>query len=359
MSDQRPIERRPHFAQAVNPREVEAQRKKSASNRRRKFINISGTIALAAAALGSFGFLSTYKIHSSDQQGPNPTQGFEVSRNETLDILRQDAAEIGSEDLFDKYKVLAVSTKAADKALEKQGKNYSELPDTLMDAKWTVDEINTLRRSLDNFPSSLFEPINDVGLTVFKGKSDYMHECECYAATFNKTGFIGFGEGGISSADWDGTMQITSHEFTHRFDALTKQKLWVPIEIFLSGSNYLDLPYFKDQEYFQEIAKRDIGDDVDRKSAVAIFGSFAPDQEFIEGVAGISQLYIRGYERFMRAAGPILDGHGYNKAKLKHVASSKLAEKYPRAFSIYTLYKQEVFVGAEYDQEGKIIKPQK
>lgn len=357
MSDQRPIERKPHFVQAVNPREVEAQRKKLVSDRRRKFINIGGTIALVASTLGSFGFLSTYK--NSPEPAPHPTQGLEAQEPDAFHILQKDTRDIGSQNLFDKYQVMAVSTKSADKALEMLGHNFAELPDTLINVSWSADEIDTLDKALGNLPSSLSEPINGVNLTVFKGKSDYMKSCKCYAASFNDTGFIGFGQGGISSRDWDGTMQIASHELTHRFDALTKEKLWLPIKIFIKDSKYLDLPYFKDQDYFKEIAKRDIGDDVDRRSAVAIFGSFAPDQDFIEGVAGISQLYIRGYERFMRAAGPILDGHGYNKAKLKHISVSKLAEKYPRAFSIYTLYKQEVFAGAEYDAEGNIIRSQK
>jgi len=356
MSDQQNLERKPHFVQAVNPREEELQRQKSRSDRRRKFVNIGGTVALLASTLGSFGFLSTYK--SNPDQAPQATQGAEVSYAEVTTLLQQDAEGIGSQKLFDKYQVLAVSTKAAEAALRMQGRNYDELPEELVDTRWTTDEIETLDMALDNLPKSLSEPINGVGLTLFKGKNDYMHACKCYAATFNDTGFIGFGEGGISSSDWDGTMQIASHELTHRFDALTKERLKLPIKMFITDSKFLELPYFKDEDYFKDITKREIGDDVDRKSAVAIFGSFAPDQEFVEGVAGISQLYIRGYERFMRAAGPILDGHGYNKAKLKYVTVDKLAEKYPRAFGIYIAYKQEVFKGAEYDQQGRIIKPQ-
>lgn len=222
--------------------------------------------------------------------------------------------------------------------------------------RWSDNDLIVLDELLSQTPKSLYEELDGKKFGIFIG--DFGTDCGCGGAYYPKTGILGL-SGSFNPDNKDGDMSLLIHETTHRYDELTNYMLWPKLRDILAEQKYLDLEEFQfvgrkdpDSErafydYLSQVNVDGIKPD-DVIGAISTLSSLAPNQGFVEGVAGISQRYVTGRERFMRSFGPLLDNGGYESANKQNLSSKQLVTAYPKTEQLYNLYKNEVFKGKEY-----------
>jgi len=221
------------------------------------------------------------------------------------------------------------------------------------DVAWTRQQLNTFSSTLEGLPKEMYE-----GETFFL--ADFGTDFAPAGVYYNGHKMIGFQYECINP-DSGGTRSLVVHEIMHSYDDAKKQVLWGKVDAILGDKSYLKLKDFdfKDVDFDNLFKTHIIGsDNVGYTNIFAINGalatlkSFAPDQSFGEGIAGLAQVYAAGKENFYLSIGPLLDGNGYDGFDKNQLASKNLEEVFPKTHALYELYKQEVFQGKEYSGVG-------
>lgn len=208
--------------------------------------------------------------------------------------------------------------------------------------RWTMKELRGIDTVLNLLPTKLIEPIDGKNLTMFS--ADYIDtDCDCAGASYGETGVVGFAQGSIGDEDIEGNLSLVVHELMHRLDALTKHEIDAKVREILGDSDFLNSEFMKTHNQLS---------DIDMFDARRTLGSFAPYESFDEGIAGFSQIYVKGYERFMNALGPMIDGN-----KDVELIGADLSLNYPKTQNIYKIYQEFVFDGKEYDEYQKKLNP--
>lgn len=229
------------------------------------------------------------------------------------------------------------------------GKDYnpldlSQVPSEVA-TRWEEEDLQLYGDLFSFLPDSLYKPINGVGTKVFRGDIGET-DCACAGSSYGKSGVIGM-ETKVGIGDRWGTFTVLAHEETHRFDALNGYKLQADVRELLGGR----LNELRQTEGF--IEKHTVGagaaDTLESLSDKGTLPGGDPHQTIIEGVADLSQEYIRGHDAFIKSLGPVLDGKGAEAMKLD--PSKTLAENFPLTEKLYTYYKQNVFGEKEYTAE--------
>lgn len=210
-------------------------------------------------------------------------------------------------------------------------------------SNWTNEELLIIDEMFSYLPPSLIQPIDEVDLKLFPGSFDT--NCSCAGVYLGK-GVIGIQEDVIDLVDptdprhsdyRDTLFSVLVHEVTHRRHFLTN----FAIDHKLRGIVGRD----------SRLIEEKINSNIDKfpltyggSMAEEAFRSFAEEgghRNHLEGVAEISEIYILGYEEFMKSIGPFLDSDSFS--------SEDLSLKYPKTQELYDLYKGEIFGGLEYD----------
>lgn len=215
--------------------------------------------------------------------------------------------------------------------------------------KFDVEQIQLLDEFFSYLTPSFYQPRKGVGYGLVKMGPEFKYAGESYS----DSGLIGLTPGGIDPKHPEGSFSLLVHESAHRFDFLTDGFLRGEVEEILRNNDYLSLPDFADaQKYDVDRLVRMLGvgglEGDDTNGALGTLGSFAPGQSYVEGIAGLAQLYVKGRDRFLEALGPLLDGKGFLSREYQSF-SGDLSSQFPTAQRLYDLYKGRVFDGKEYD----------
>jgi len=222
--------------------------------------------------------------------------------------------------------------------------------DSWQDTKVGFDkeQLIELEQQLNYVPRELLVPVYPQRFGIILRGDDFKLGGD--AVEFTR--MMAIGKGGINLQDRKGTFSIFIHEAAHLYDAALKEIPWIRVKELLGDKDFADLAdmkaYFADK---QGLSSNYSEFNDDQKGALATFSSFVPGQEFVEGIAGIAQVYVNGYESFMNAVGPLLDGDGYTSSDYPgYITDTNLLLKtYPKAQALYEYYKQIFFGGKEYD----------
>jgi hypothetical protein len=222
--------------------------------------------------------------------------------------------------------------------------------DSWQDTKvgFNKEQLIELKQLLNYMPQELLVPIYPQRFGIILRGDDFKDAGEAYYGSR----MIGVGKDTINLSDRKGTFSLLAHEETHSLDAALKEISWLRVKDILGDKDLADLADMK--AYFankQGLSSNYSKFSDDQKGALATFSSFVPGQEFAEGIAGLSQVYVNGYESFMNAVGPLLDGNGYTSSDYPGYITdtNSLSKTYPKAQALYDYYKQVFFEGKEYD----------
>lgn len=232
---------------------------------------------------------------------------------------------------------------------------------------WTINQLSIMDGVLSLMPSSLLKPINGIELKIFIGNIEGQCSAECLGLEYKESRTVGFKKELVREDNKDGLFSLGIHEFTHGLYNVTNHSLLPEVNQILGDKTFLKLKEFKEIKgepvgnsnlavfildsalRFKKIDPFLIQKFVDQQMAVRTLASFAPSKNFGEGIAGLSQIYILGKERFLKALGPVLDGSGYdNNEDTSNPTIEGLMQKYPKAEALYKLYENLVFGGKEY-----------
>lgn len=332
---------------AESERTIPQSKAKGASWKRR-FLKAAAPLTLGLTL--SFNPLSVFEDSSDTSVEASLPHS---PRHEAMSLIKGEVLTTSAKEVYEKYGVYLISLKTADDAMEKLGINFPDSPD---DLDWTPEEVKIVGKVLGNLPPSLTGPINGEPLVIFKGGPSLQETCkDCYGGYFHEAHFVGLSKIATDDLEKDNNMQLITHELTHRRDDLMGNPLWGRVNDLLQGSRFVNLPYYKNDPESQLAKLMDIGTFFDRKTAIATFGSFMSDDSFVEGIAGLSQLYVSGdWENFMRTVGPLTDGKGYRN--IPKIKTNDLPNKYPVAAALYLVYQGNMFDGVQYSSQGLMIK---
>jgi hypothetical protein len=224
--------------------------------------------------------------------------------------------------------------------------------DSYKDTKvgFSDEQLSLLDEMLSYMPKHFYEPVDGQKFGIILRGDDFTFAGE----SNNGTRMICIGKDGVNPSDRNGTFSLLIHEGTHGLDATSNYFIWANVKDILKGSSFADLNDF--DAYFA--SKQGLPSDYarfrdDQKAALATFSSFLLGQSLSEGIAGLSQLYVRGRVEFINAVGPLSDNGGYESAdaSIQIEDPNILAQKYTKATALYDLYKQMFFEGKEYDPQ--------
>lgn len=239
-------------------------------------------------------------------------------------------------------------------AYEFLGITYNELDSNLIPlnapVRWDSKQLKLFDAVFSYMPPTLYEPINGINLKLFQAELGSTNtSCLCDGQHFG-SGVVGVNE----QYDRWRAFNTTVHEATHRMDDLTGYSVQAGVrgiigdrlrelhmeQSFILGNTKPDS--FESETVFS-LADTDI-----YKPQIGSSNAYN-HRTFKEGVAQLSQMYIRGYEEFMSSLGPILDGSGKSVKEADPSISS--AKNFPKTQTLYELYKKNVFGDMEYDKK--------
>lgn len=259
--------------------------------------------------------------------------------------------QLSEQEIEDKYNINLFTMKEGVQAL---GWTYDEQNEKMIGqappVRWREDQLAMVDDLMQFLPDKLYST-NLEGKRLGIMLSDFGTDCECGGVSYPGTGIIGVSNEGFNPSDREGAFSLLAHELTHRIDSpeLREEVGKILGNEFYSGLDQLD---------------RDLESDPDKSAAISTI-KLISEGEFTEPVANISQFYVRGYERFMHAIGPLVDGPGYPDLEAennKPLGIDSLPVAYPKTQALYDLYKQMIFDGKEYNFQDleaiKYSKPQ-
>lgn len=329
---------------------------------RRRLATVVAGIGVAAALLG---IPKTPGVAA----GPAPTEGPQGTTSPALMVENPASLEVlqKQQEIEQKYGIDLISKQdPLAQTLEKTA------PVKIDD--WTIEELSVMDSTLSSIAPTLYKPINGIKLKIFIG--DIGDQCSgCAGVEYGKSRIAGFQKQVVSESYAGGFPKLATHEFTHGEDNVTDNSLWPKVNEILGDKTFLKLKEFTgnqgkpgDSNELTPIAGSVLGfkfkeiDPVlaqkleDQKMAVNTLSSFTSAESFPEGIAGVSEVYILGEERFLLAFGPVLDGNGYdNNGNTNNPALEELIQKYPKAEALYILYENSVFGGREYTPDSALI----
>lgn len=205
--------------------------------------------------------------------------------------------------------------------------------------RWDDHQLDSIETLLPLVPEGFLKMIS--GRPLALSLWDYGESEEASArAHWHGGDMITFNQNAFKRFDLEGQFSLLIHELYHMNDT---DDLAQKVEKILEDKSFLKNKTFNN--------KYGYGNDV--FDALNTLGSFREGEHPEEGRAGFAQLYVRGYERFMRALGPVLDGGEFDP----YVPKEELSVKYPRAHQIYDLYYNLIFQGKQYDDIARQLNP--
>lgn len=238
-----------------------------------------------------------------------------------------------------------------EQAYDFMGKEYNQLHSgspSNPPVVWSSEQLKMYDELFSFMPSSLLEPINGKDLKLFQ---DTLLEtdCSCNGQSFGNTGVIYVLETNLREK----TFTTTIHEATHRLDNLTGFSIQKGVKEIIGDR----LQELHTQEVFISDNTEE-GDGLSSRILLSLANKDADQPQIgntdlgnhhilLEGVAELSEMYIRGHKEFMESLGPILDGKGESIKQTNPTIS--LAENFPNTQALYNYYKDHVFGGKEYD----------
>ncbi len=247
---------------------------------------------------------------------------------------------LSEQEIEDKYNINLFTMKEGAQAL---GWTYDEQNEKMIGqappVRWREDQLMMTDDLLSLLPTKLYSTTTE-GKKLGIMLSDFGSDCECGGASYPGTGIIGVSNEGFDPSDREGAFSLLAHELTHRIDTpeLRNEVQKILGNEFYSELDQLDL---------------DLDSDPDKSAAISTIKLISKG-DFTEPIANISQFYVRGYERFMHAIGPLVDGEGYPDLEAennKPLGVDSLPVAYPKTQALYDLYKQMIFDGKVYDEK--------
>ena len=231
------------------------------------------------------------------------------------------------------------------------GSRFNELDSSLVPTsppvRWSSEQLKLYDELFSHLPSTLYKPINGVDLKLFQATL-LSTECECAGGSYGKSGVINVSE----TTDRERAFSYLIHELTHRLNALTEDSLKTGVKAIIGDrlqelhtEEGFILENTKPGSFESETILSLVDTDIDKPTLGK--SNIYNHRQIGEGVAQLSQMYIKGYEQFMLSLGSILDGNGKSVKEID--ASASLAENFPKTQELYDLYRKEVFGGLEYD----------
>lgn len=258
---------------------------------------------------------------------PDNTPDAEAAENEASNLI----AEIKR-----KYNVELITQ--ADARVSENG-NPSE-------SEWTLPQLMLMDELLSYVPKHLLDLGIGVNTKIFTGSFSTI--CECKGVMYGDSGTIGLNENLFENPRHKGKVYfVLIHELIHKNDFLTKDAIHPKLKEIIGEPSILQGKLIKSPALtaLQE----------DTALAHRAFDSLTDESEhFVEGVAEMGRLYVRGYERFMNAVGPILDG------EKEDLEISSLKEAYPKTQEFYNAFKYTLFGGEDssiYEATKLLIDP--
>lgn len=279
----------------------------------------------------------TSQINVNDESSPEPTP------EHTPEPTPESERAIYEREIEQKYGIELLSQK---EGYERIGKEYDESNERLVgDAppvRWSMDKLKTINELFSYLPPNTYEPRSGkkfaISLWDYAIGEEYLGMSHGGGAEM-----ISVHQNSFNGNNKKDDFSLLAHELMgHRNDSPElKQK----INDILSDQGFLSNDVFKgDNKYHTG--------NPDSQVAADTLGSFAPGQSSGEGRAGFAQLYVKGYERFMKAVGPILDGGDF----VTNAPREELESLYPRSQQIYHLY-YNLYKGKQFDEISKKLDP--
>jgi len=320
---------------------------------RRQFLKLGAAALITAGSIKGLSYLSglmEYKPQKVDLSSFGPPK----------DLGENQASRKKLEEVEQKYNINIFSVGEAREYVAQNFDSYEFFVSLQMD-KWqetdqvfSMDQLKLLDDMFANLPKRFYAPVNNKKYTIILRGNDFGNAGE----TYGETGMIGLGARWIDPSNKEESFSLLVHESMHRQDGLfTGEEIDTKTWAILKEQSYLKLKdlSFADRNDLLTQTVDPLKDGTltknDKVGALLTLKSFDQDRySFSEGIAGFAQRYVTGYERFMRAFGPLLDGDGYDDDASENLSVADFISRYPRSQALYALYKAEIFDGKEYDK---------
>lgn len=227
-----------------------------------------------------------------EPQSFQPPQESGIQTGHSVTLLEiMDPLSIATREIETKYGIEIVSQEQAYKDLK--------IPLKEAPATWQFDQIMLLGDLVSQLPKTLIEPYNGKSLRIFV--ANFGAECGCGGIDYRDSGYIGMASDTFNQNYKDVLLEVLAHENTHRFYFSGNQNA---IDAEITGLMG-DLNILRMKVNFGEknaSPQNDLAVD-----ALASLLNEGGRRIFPEGVARISEIYVKGPRVFQESLGPYLN----------------------------------------------------